>query len=132
MDPRHRADETLARARARGAFVVTPDDAISPMDASSTVRIPRNLVNQASGSGPDPDATGAFPQPPGQGSAQGQAPQGQGQVPQGQPSQSHRAPAKWDDTFVGQLPTNSYEAQREPGTYGQFSTPPAQEFRGWP
>lgn len=52
MDPRYRADETLARARARGAFVVTPDNATSPMDAAQTQRIPREAV-----SGDDPDPT---------------------------------------------------------------------------
>lgn len=52
MDPRYRADETLARARARGAFVVTPDNATSPMDAAQTQRIPREVV-----SGDDPDPT---------------------------------------------------------------------------
>lgn len=52
MDPRNRADETLARARARGAFVVTPDNATSPMDASTTQRIPRDVI--ASGDDPDP------------------------------------------------------------------------------
>lgn len=45
MDPRHRADEALARARARGAFVVTPDNATSPMDAASTVRISHEVVS---------------------------------------------------------------------------------------
>ena len=45
MDPRERADAVLARARAKGAYVVTPDDAVSPMDASSTVQIPRAVVN---------------------------------------------------------------------------------------
>ena len=45
MDPRERADAALARARARGAYVVTPDDAVSPMDASSTIQIPRAVVN---------------------------------------------------------------------------------------
>lgn len=44
MDPRERADAALARARARGPFVITPDDAISPMDAASTLQIPRSLV----------------------------------------------------------------------------------------
>lgn len=44
MDPRLRADETLARARSRGAFVVTPDNATSPMDASTTQRIPREAL----------------------------------------------------------------------------------------
>lgn len=43
MDPRLRADEILARSRARGAFVVTPDNATSPMDASTTQRIPREI-----------------------------------------------------------------------------------------
>jgi hypothetical protein len=47
MDPRERADAALARARARGAFVVTPDDAISPMDATSTQQIPRSVVTAA-------------------------------------------------------------------------------------
>jgi hypothetical protein len=47
MDPRERADAALARARARGAFVVTPDDAISPMDAASTLQIPRSVVAAA-------------------------------------------------------------------------------------
>ncbi|HEY0808233.1 MAG TPA: hypothetical protein VGD84_24410, partial [Pseudonocardiaceae bacterium] len=47
MDPRERADAALARARARGTFVVTPDDAISPMDAASTLQIPRSVVTAA-------------------------------------------------------------------------------------
>ena len=63
MDPRDRADETLARARARGAFVVTPDSATSPMDASTTVRIPRTVVDAADHAQVDADATTAIPQP---------------------------------------------------------------------
>lgn len=47
MDPRERADVALARARARGAFVVTPDDAVSPMDAANTLQIPRSVVAAA-------------------------------------------------------------------------------------
>ncbi|MDR7301309.1 hypothetical protein [Haloactinomyces albus] len=47
MDPRNRADDALDRARARGAFVVTPDSATSPMDASSTERIPRDIIDDA-------------------------------------------------------------------------------------
>lgn len=43
MDALARADEALARARAR-ANVVTPEDATSPMDAASTVQIPRQLI----------------------------------------------------------------------------------------
>ncbi|SHG47242.1 hypothetical protein [Streptoalloteichus hindustanus] len=45
MDPRERADELLARARARGGFVVTPDSATSPMDAANTIQIPRIVVD---------------------------------------------------------------------------------------
>jgi hypothetical protein len=60
MDPRERADALLARARARGAFVVTPEDAISPMDASNTQQIPRSLVNQID-RGEDPDITAVVP-----------------------------------------------------------------------
>jgi hypothetical protein len=44
MDPRERADAILARARARGAFVVTPESAVSPMDAANTLQIPRAVV----------------------------------------------------------------------------------------
>lgn len=58
MDPRNRADETLAHARARGAFVVTPDNATSPMDASTTVRIPRGAMP---GGGSEPNPTIQFP-----------------------------------------------------------------------
>jgi hypothetical protein len=47
MDPRERADAILARARARGAFVVTPESAVSPMDAANTVQIPRAVVAAA-------------------------------------------------------------------------------------
>jgi len=43
MDALARADEALARARSR-ANVVTPEDATSPMDAASTVQIPRQLI----------------------------------------------------------------------------------------
>lgn len=43
MDALARADEALARARTR-AHVVTPEDATSPMDAASTVQIPRRLI----------------------------------------------------------------------------------------
>jgi hypothetical protein len=43
MDALARADQALARARTR-ADVVTPEDAVSPMDAESTVQIPRRLI----------------------------------------------------------------------------------------
>jgi hypothetical protein len=45
MDPLERADAMLARARSRGAFVVTPESAVSPMDAASTLQIPRVVVS---------------------------------------------------------------------------------------
>ena len=57
MDPRERADAALARARARGAFVVTPEDAISPMDAANTLQIPRVVVAALDHRQPDPEAT---------------------------------------------------------------------------
>jgi hypothetical protein len=57
MDPRDRADAALARARARGAFVVTPDDAVSPMDAKNTLQIPRAVVNALDTSRQDGDTT---------------------------------------------------------------------------
>src|SRR5262249_38652120 len=49
MDPLERADAALARARARGAFVVTPESAVSPMDAASTLQIPRVVVSENDG-----------------------------------------------------------------------------------
>lgn len=58
MDPRDRADQALARARERRAYVVTPETAISPMDAQSTVQIPRVAVRAAeSGERRDPEST---------------------------------------------------------------------------
>ncbi|MFC4853509.1 hypothetical protein [Actinophytocola glycyrrhizae] len=59
MDPRDRADAILARARARGAFVVTPESAVSPMDAASTLQIPRAVV--AAADEQDPEATMVVP-----------------------------------------------------------------------
>ena len=59
MDPRDRADAILARARARGAFVVTPESAVSPMDAASTLQIPRAVV--AAADERDPEATMVVP-----------------------------------------------------------------------
>ncbi|MET9231909.1 hypothetical protein [Lentzea sp. NPDC003310] len=56
MDPRDRADAMLARARARGRNIVTPDNMTSPMDSSDTQRVPRSLVN-AVDPRLDPDST---------------------------------------------------------------------------
>ncbi|MGH4023395.1 MAG: hypothetical protein ACRDRV_02290 [Pseudonocardiaceae bacterium] len=60
MNALDRADQTLARAQARRAGVVTPDSATSPMDHSSTVQIPRTLVNAADPLA-DPDSTMVIP-----------------------------------------------------------------------
>jgi len=59
MDPRERADAILARARARGAFVVTPESAVSPMDAANTLQIPRAVV--AAADEQDPETTMIVP-----------------------------------------------------------------------
>lgn len=61
MDPRERADAALARARARGTFVVTPESAISPMDATSTQQIPRSVVSAIDSADNDPEATMVVP-----------------------------------------------------------------------
>ncbi|HWD04262.1 MAG TPA: hypothetical protein VG674_17630 [Amycolatopsis sp.] len=59
MDPRDRADALLARARSRGAFVVTPDNMTSPMDASNTQQIARSVVKELDQQ--DPDTTTQLP-----------------------------------------------------------------------
>ena len=61
MDPLERADAALARARARGSYVVTPESAISPMDAASTLQIPRAMITAALQRDEDPDATMVVP-----------------------------------------------------------------------
>jgi hypothetical protein len=63
MDPRERAEAALARARARGSYVVTPDDAISPMDAKNTLQIPRSVILAAARRDDDPEATMVVPAP---------------------------------------------------------------------
>ncbi|WP_439376783.1 hypothetical protein [Amycolatopsis lexingtonensis] len=60
MDPRDRADALLARAQARGVFVVTPDSATSPMDSSNTQQIPRAAIDGLDRSR-DPDTTTQLP-----------------------------------------------------------------------
>lgn len=65
MDPLDRADAVLARARARGAFVVTPESAVSPMDAANTLQIPRVVVS--SNDEQDPHSTVVVPRPAGLG-----------------------------------------------------------------
>jgi hypothetical protein len=61
MDPRDRADAALARASARSRWVVTPDNATSPMDAKPTVQIPRAMVTAADPRNQDPDTTLVLP-----------------------------------------------------------------------
>ncbi|MGH3887410.1 MAG: hypothetical protein ACRDSZ_12730 [Pseudonocardiaceae bacterium] len=55
MDALQRADQVLARARARRADIVTPDSAISPMDQTNTVQIPRVMVVAADPRTANPD-----------------------------------------------------------------------------
>ncbi len=54
MDPRERADQALARAIAKSSRVVTPDNAVSPMDAQNTVQIPRAVMQNAIARSADP------------------------------------------------------------------------------
>ncbi|MGH3882292.1 MAG: hypothetical protein ACRDRC_02660 [Pseudonocardiaceae bacterium] len=63
MDALKRADQVLARARARRADIVTPDSATSPMDQTNTVQIPRVMVTAADpcNSDVDSDDTMAIP-----------------------------------------------------------------------
>lgn len=63
MDALDRADQTLARAQARRAGIVTPDSATSPMDQASTVQIPRRLVDAVDPGNADPDTTVVLPPP---------------------------------------------------------------------
>ncbi|MGW1681611.1 hypothetical protein [Saccharopolyspora sp. NPDC002376] len=113
MDPRLRADEALARARARDAFVVTPDNAISPMDAANTVRIPRDVVDHV-----DPaDTTQELPS-----SGQQAAPQRQQAAPQqGWPTEDY-------GTGQQNLPPNPYHSQRGPNEFGPLGSQPGQQY----
>jgi hypothetical protein len=121
MDPRLRADEALARARARGAFVVTPDNAISPMDAASTVRIPREIVSQA-----EPAGTAPLRPPTGQ---QQSLQQPGRQRPAAQPEPQHGG---WPTEDYGQgqqnLPPNPYQAQRGPNEFGPLGSQATQQY----
>ncbi|MCP2258655.1 hypothetical protein LX15_002353 [Streptoalloteichus tenebrarius] len=94
MDPRERADELLARARARGGFVVTPDSATSPMDAANTVQIPRIVVDSVDPrNATDLESTLVLPPTPAQGRPPAPPPGGHGQVLPPPPGQSgHLAP----------------------------------------
>ncbi|RRO12744.1 hypothetical protein EIL87_23915 [Saccharopolyspora rhizosphaerae] len=113
MDPRLRADEALARARARGAFVVTPDNATSPMDAANTVRIPREIVDSVVA---DTD-TNMLP-------TAGQTMQQQPQFP------TTDSNLGWPTEDYGQsqqgMPPNPYQSQRAPHEFGPLGSHPGQ------
>ena len=47
MDALERAEQVLARARARRADIITPDSATSPMDQANTVQIPLTIMASA-------------------------------------------------------------------------------------
>lgn len=103
MDPRERADALLARARARGAFVVTPEDATSPMDAANTQQIPRAVVNQID-RGEDPETTAVVPSSvidSVQNSLAPQKPDTRVDLP------PVRADYPWEDQVGGLLPTTT-------------------------
>jgi hypothetical protein len=125
MDPRERADAALARARARGAYVVTPEDAISPMDASATIQIPRIVVSGLDERPVDPEATMVvqhplaqsqptqsqpsprppFPHQQGHGTHQGYAqPQGQQQHPRQRDAEPEQQPPEGVVPTVQQPP----------------------------
>jgi hypothetical protein len=118
MDPRDRADAVLARARARGLHVVTPDNMTSPMDSSATQQIPRAVVAAVDPRGVDPDSTmilsartaagqppqaAPAPQQPGQ-QQPGQQQTVRAQVPQ-QPGQQPAAPQRKEQAAQGLVPT---------------------------
>ncbi|MEU7478932.1 hypothetical protein AB0A63_23300 [Lentzea sp. NPDC042327] len=92
MDPRDRADALLARARARGRNIVTPDNMTSPMDSSATLQIPRSLVN-AVDPRLDPDSTMVLSAAQAAGQAAVPRP-GQAHRPQQHRPQQHPVPAQ--------------------------------------
>ncbi|MFS8096491.1 hypothetical protein LFM09_05060 [Lentzea alba] len=101
MDPRDRADAMLARARARGRNIVTPDNMTSPMDASDTQQIPRTLVN-AMDPRRDPDSTMILqPAQMGQQAQQQRPPQQRPGQPMPMPTQP--MPVQADDAEITQV-----------------------------
>ncbi|GAA0241319.1 hypothetical protein GCM10010492_45600 [Saccharothrix mutabilis subsp. mutabilis] len=100
MDPRARADAALARARARGIHVVTPDNMTSPMDSSATQQIPRSMVNAADPRVVDPDSTMILSAQ----AAAGRAPQTQPLPAQPQPLQAPHNPAPHNQAPHNQAP----------------------------
>jgi hypothetical protein len=119
MDPRDRADAALARARARGGFVITPDNAISPMDTASTVQIPRSVVAAADPED-DPETTLIISPIPGGPTWQ----PGAQQLPPPRPGPPHNA-------GPGQHPGQPHNQQ--PGQHpGAQQVPPPQPHPGPP
>jgi hypothetical protein len=120
MDPRERADATLARARARGAYVVTPESAISPMDATSTQQIPRSLVSAIDREDNDPDATMVVPAAAIQGRhhavpAQGEPPADEGPaITQEAATQALPSPSRPRDPSLSWAPPPPPPAPPEP------------------
>jgi hypothetical protein len=130
MDPRDRADAQLARARARGAHVVTPDSATSPMDASNTVQIPRVVVDAVDSRRGGTESTMVLPPGPvgaGQfaqhrGRPQQHAPQQRGSAHQGH--QQHGHPAQHN----GHHPTGQQQRGGQPhGSAAPASQQPQQK-----
>ena len=122
MDPRDRADAALARARARGVFVVTPDDAVSPMDAKNTQQIPRAVVNALDTSRQDGDTTMVISA--GTARGHGQAPQ---QPQQQQAPQQPVSPALLEETRTQpvQVPNQQQTYRQEPQQPPAPEQPPA-------
>lgn len=110
MDPRERADALLARARARGAFVVTPDNATSPMDSASTQQIPRAVVNQID-RGEDPDTTAVVPSSV-IGSVQGKLPMPKDRKPDTRVDLRAVRPEPHEQQVSGLIPTTTQSTGR--------------------
>jgi hypothetical protein len=117
MDPRERADAALARARARGAFVVTPEDAISPMDATSTIQIPRIVVSSLDQRENDNEATMVVQHP----LAQSQPTQSQ---PSPRPPQPHPYPHQQQHQPPQQPQPRDAEPEQPEGVVPTVKQPP--------
>ena len=130
MDPRDRADALLARARARGAHVVTPDNMTSPMDSSATQQIPRTVVNAVDPRELDPESTMVISAQMASGGRrppqhQPQQPQQQ-QYQQQQPQQHQQAPQQHQHYQQGQQQGQAEPVQR----VGPGPVPTVQQSQG--
>ncbi|SDK58368.1 hypothetical protein SAMN04487820_109228 [Actinopolyspora mzabensis] len=130
MDPRNRADESLARARARGAFVVTPDSATSPMDAAQTVRIPRDSMRDVERE--DPNSTQLLPDSTGQSSQREQrSNQQEQQNPRGeQPNQWEQRPRQGEQESARR--SEPQRPEQHPPAEHSTAEQPSTEQRAWP